>query len=227
MLLFGDTGTRPFGVSASQYIIQPAQKQTIVWPRSTMRDARSPAPGKRSVSSGDGGASEGRFRGKVDFVQIIVRPGLSVPSRGSVEPLWRPRGHHRRIRAPIEHQSSTNRGTIEEQSRAPPMRLACRWLFGGLQRALGWLVGRNQLPSRCFTPCIPPVYPLYTPCIEYAGKWLCHWLGPAFASAEGILNPQQVGGPPGWTWVSAGQTGQENTTILLTLRQLRAWGAFR
>jgi hypothetical protein len=28
-----------------------------------------------------------------------------------------------------------------------------------------WLAGRNRLPSRCFTPYIPPVYPLYTPCI--------------------------------------------------------------
>ena len=26
-------------------------------------------------------------------------------------------------------------------------------------------MGRNYLPIRCFTPCIPPVYPLYSPCI--------------------------------------------------------------
>jgi hypothetical protein len=35
----------------------------------------------------------------------------------------------------------------------------------GFPLALGWLGGRNHLPSRCFTPCIPPVYPLYAPCI--------------------------------------------------------------
>ena len=35
----------------------------------------------------------------------------------------------------------------------------------GFPLALGWLGGRNHLPIRCFTPCIPPVYPLYAPCI--------------------------------------------------------------
>src|ERR1035437_5344591 len=38
--------------------------------------------------------------------------------------------------------------------------------FPGLRVPLGCLFGRNYLPSRCFTPCIPPVYPLYAPCMH-------------------------------------------------------------
>ena len=34
-----------------------------------------------------------------------------------------------------------------------------------MQLASASLIGRNCLPSKCLTPCIPPVYPLYTSCI--------------------------------------------------------------
>ena len=53
--------------------------------------------------------------------------------------------------------------------------------------AFGWLIGRNCSPSSWLTPCKPPVYPLYAPCIEYA----CHWL--AFGSFVALSSPY-----PGW-----------------------------
>src|ERR1019366_7459963 len=42
------------------------------------------------------------------------------------------------------------------------------------------LEDRNCLPSSWLTPCIPPVYPLYAPCIEYASTWLAVGLGAAW-----------------------------------------------
>jgi hypothetical protein len=44
-------------------------------------------------------------------------------------------------------------------------QMARPWLVLGLSLAWRWLTSRNYLPSGCFTPCIPPVYPLYPPCM--------------------------------------------------------------
>ena len=46
-------------------------------------------------------------------------------------------------------------------------------LGGGFGVASGWLAGRNHVPSRWFTPCIPLIYLLYTSCIGYACNWRC------------------------------------------------------
>jgi hypothetical protein len=69
-----------------------------------------------------------------------------------------------RPRAPgnQHEQSSTNRGTIAGNSSPPGLRLACRCIWGALM-----VVITSQAVG------LPPVYPLYAPCIERASHWLC------------------------------------------------------
>jgi hypothetical protein len=65
-----------------------------------------------------------------------------------------------------EKHPRNTRGTPEGASQQCPGQHAFPWLWGGLLVAITSQAG-----------ALPPVCPLYSPCIEYAGKWL----GPGLA----------------------------------------------
>ena len=48
----------------------------------------------------------------------------------------------------------------------------------------GCLSGRNHLPSSWLTPCIPPVYLLYAPCMPLISNTLGCGLALAFATSQ-------------------------------------------
>src|ERR1035441_5705778 len=49
---------------------------------------------------------------------------------------------------------------------------AYRGHTGGKAPAWEAIGRRKRVASRCFTPCMPPVCPLYSPCKQYARRWL-------------------------------------------------------
>jgi hypothetical protein len=68
---------------------------------------------------------------------------------------------------------------------APPKRLACTSHVPGLKGPLRRLIRHNYLPSVWLTPCIPPVFPLYSPCIPH----VLNTLAVASALAKPGLRP--------------------------------------
>jgi hypothetical protein len=83
--------------------------------------------------------------------------------------------------------TSRIREAPEEHPRNTREYMACCALVPGLRVALGWLIGRHYLPSIWLTPCMPPVYPLYTPCIPP----VLYTLAPGFARPLPWLDPPE------------------------------------